>query len=89
VVVLGNRFGIGSIILGIASICLVVLLYPVGFFRWAPESYYFVLIFIIVIIVFGGIGIVRDDSRGLGIGGVVLGGVGVVLWVVFPMIFST
>jgi hypothetical protein len=86
---MGKKFGLLSIIFGIASICLIVLLYPIGFFRWAPESYYFILIFIIFIIILGGIGIFKDESRGSGIGGVVLGVVAVVLWIVFPIIFSS
>jgi hypothetical protein len=58
-------------------------------FGIAPESYYFILIFIIFIIILGGIGIFKDESRGSGIGGVVLGVVAVVLWIVFPIIFSS
>jgi len=40
-----------------------------------------------VAIVFGIIGIVADDSKGLGVGGLILGIITVILWVLFPLIF--
>ena len=86
---MGKKFGTSSIVLGIASIGLIVLLYPIGFFRWAPESYYFILIFIIFLIILAAIGIVKDDSRVAGIGGLILGIAAIILWIIFPILISS
>ncbi|MBY8984532.1 MAG: hypothetical protein KGD65_05685 [Candidatus Lokiarchaeota archaeon] len=40
-------------------------------------------------IVFGLIGIIVDDSKGLGAGGLILGIITLILWVLFPIILLT
>ena len=41
----------------------------------------------ILAIIFGGIGIAKDDSKGLGIAGLILGIIALILWIMFPFVF--
>lgn len=76
---MGKVFGIISLVCGICGLA----------FPWIP---YFgglwVIALPIIAIVFGGIGIAKDDSKGMGIAGLVLGIVGIVMYIVVIVLLS-
>ncbi len=71
---MGKVFGIISLLLGIASLVIVWFYYAL--FLYALP---------IAAIVFGGIGIAKDDSKALGIVGLILGIVSLILYILFPI----
>ena len=82
---LGKVFGIISLIMGLIGLALI----PI--FIWVFVIPFFGLIFWIVVgiaIVFGIIGIAKDDSKGLGIVGLILGIIAIVLRFVIPIILA-
>ncbi|MDX1798844.1 MAG: hypothetical protein R3255_09365, partial [Candidatus Lokiarchaeia archaeon] len=40
----------------------------------------------ILAIIFGGIGISKDDSKGLGVAGLILGIVALIIWIIIPIL---
>ena len=72
---LGKIFGIISLIFGLISILLTFLFYGM----WG-------IAIPIIAIVFGGIGIAKDDSKGLGIAGLILGIISLVIWIIAPIL---
>jgi hypothetical protein len=74
---LGNTFGVYSLLCGVAAIALV----------WVVPLY--LIIIPGAAIVFGGIGIAKDDTKTLGIVGVVVGSIGFILWILMPIFLVT
>jgi hypothetical protein len=76
---LGKVFGIIALVFGICGLA----------FPWIP---YFggiwVIALPIIAIIFGGIGIAKDDSKGLGIAGLVLGIIGIVIWILMIVLLA-
>ena len=72
---MGKIFGILSLLFGILSIVLTFVFYAI----WG-------IAIPILAIVFGGIGIAKDDSKALGIVGLILGIVSLVIWFVAPLL---
>ncbi|MHA1914124.1 MAG: hypothetical protein ACW986_10295 [Promethearchaeota archaeon] len=68
-------FGIISLLAGIASIALIFFFYAM----WG-------LAIPIIAIVFGGIGIAKDDSKALGIIGLILGVISLIIWIIYPIL---
>ncbi|MHA2006783.1 MAG: hypothetical protein ACXABO_04550 [Promethearchaeota archaeon] len=73
---MGNTFGIISLICGLLSIILTFFLGIYGIF------------FPIIAIVFGGIGIAKDDSRGMAIAGLILGIIAFIFWILFLLLIA-
>ncbi|MHA2184577.1 MAG: hypothetical protein ACXADU_00380 [Promethearchaeota archaeon] len=74
---MGNTFGVYSLLCGVAAIALV----------WVVPLY--LIIIPGAAIVFGGIGIAKDDTKTLGIVGVVVGSIGFILWILMPIFLVT
>ncbi len=74
---MGNTFGVYSLLCGVAAIALV----------WVVPLY--LIIIPGAAIVFGGIGIAKDDTKTLGIVGVVIGSIGFILWILMPIFLVT
>ena len=72
-----NTFGLYSLLCGVAAIALV----------WVVPLY--LIIIPGAAIIFGGIGIVKDDTKTLGIVGVVVGTIGFILWILMPIFLVT
>ena len=70
---MGNTFGVYSLLCGIAAIALV----------WVVPLY--LIIIPGAAIVFGGVGIVKDDTKTLGIVGVVIGSIAFIIWILMPI----
>ncbi|MFX1478227.1 MAG: hypothetical protein ACFFCI_08845 [Promethearchaeota archaeon] len=82
--------GILALLMGLGGVVVLVLLF-IGVFVTAAVLFPFMDLVIIIIgalaIVFGIIGITKDDSKGLGITGLILGIIlEVVIWVVIPLL---
>jgi len=81
---LGKTFGVISTLLGFVGLVMLILhlfvfIIPFGLFViWA---------FAVVAIVFGIIGMIKDDSKGFGVLGLILGILTIVLWILAPIIF--
>jgi len=73
---MGKVFGLIGMLCGIASIALIWFLYAMWFIALP-----------IVAIVFGAIGIAKDDSKAMGVVGLVLGIIALVIWIIFPIVF--
>jgi hypothetical protein len=70
---LGKVFGIISLVCGICGLVL----------PWVPYiGGLWVIALPIIAIIFGGIGIAKDDSKGMGIAGLILGIVGIIMYIV-------
>jgi len=70
---LGKVFGIIALVFGICGLA----------FPWIPFiGGLWVIALPIIAIIFGGIGIAKDDSKGMGIAGLVLGIVGIIMYIV-------
>ncbi|MFX1497875.1 MAG: hypothetical protein ACFFBH_10135 [Promethearchaeota archaeon] len=86
---MGKTFGIIALLAGLAGVILLALLY-IGFFL-APILIFPYIGLIIIIagalgIIFGIIGIAKDDSKGLGIVGLILGIIAIALYFILPFI---
>ncbi|MFX1479678.1 MAG: hypothetical protein ACFFCI_16265 [Promethearchaeota archaeon] len=86
---MGKTFGIIALLMGIIGIIVIalffILVFAIGFV--IPWWDLIVIILGALAIVFGIIGIAKDDSKGLGIVGLILGIIlEVVIWVVFPLV---
>jgi hypothetical protein len=75
---MGKVFGLIGLIFGLIGI--IGIWFITFYFYFGP-----VLIGILAII-FGGIGIAKDDSKGLGIAGLVLGIITIIIWVIWPIL---
>ncbi|MFX1498287.1 MAG: hypothetical protein ACFFBH_12230 [Promethearchaeota archaeon] len=78
---MGKSLGIVSLIFGIIGLSSALLLIipmtlPIVILWYAP------LVFSVVAIICGGIGIKKDDSPGLAIAGLILGIIGITLWLI-------
>lgn len=74
---MGKVFGLISLLLGLASIILIWFFFPI-----------YLIVLPILAIVFGGVGIAKDDSKALGIVGLILGIVAIILWwLIIPLLF--
>lgn len=70
-------------IFGIISLICALLAWILPWFYWRIW-----LIWLpILAIIFGGIGIAKDDSKGLGIAGLILGIIALIVWIIFPFVF--
>jgi hypothetical protein len=81
---LGKGFGLISLLLGLVAIVvffLGLLVFVIPFWD------YIVWTLSIGAIVLGAIGIAKDDSKGLGVVGLILGIIGVILMILLPIIF--
>jgi hypothetical protein len=72
---LGKVFGLIGLLLGLASIILLWVYFPI-----------YMMALPILAIVFGAIGIAKDDSKAMGVVGLILGIVALVLWFVLPLL---
>ena len=83
---MGSAFGIISLILALidllGGIFILMAFSP-------PFNFIFIIMTCIVAIVFGIVGIVRDDAKGLGIAGLILGIIALVIWGIFGLILLT
>jgi len=76
---LGKTLGIISLVFGIIGlISIIFAFYPLPF----VVLWYTPLISSVVTIICGSIGIKKDDSPGLSIAGLILGLIGVIIWVI-------
>jgi hypothetical protein len=75
---MGKVFGLIALILGIIGI--------IGVWFLTFFFYFSALIIGILAIVFGGIGIAKDDSKGLGIAGLILGIITLIIWFLWPIL---
>ncbi|MFX1374382.1 MAG: hypothetical protein ACFFA0_01085 [Promethearchaeota archaeon] len=75
---MGKVFGIISLIFGILGIAVIWFLGIVFYFGS--------IIIPIIAIVFGGISIAKDDSKALGIAGLILGIITLIIWFIFPIL---
>lgn len=86
---LGKTFGIIALLTGLAGIILLALRY-IGFFFASFLLFPFMALIIIVAgalaIIFGIIGIAKDDSKGLGVAGLILGIITLALHFILPFI---
>ena len=73
---MGKIFGILSLICGILGLAV-----PIVGLRF-PGLAFGSIILPILAIIFGAIGIAKDDSKALGVVGLVLGVIGLVIWIV-------
>ncbi|MFX0040763.1 MAG: hypothetical protein ACFFAB_15600, partial [Candidatus Heimdallarchaeota archaeon] len=73
---MGKIFGIISLIFALVSLIIVWFFWRL----WLIELP-------IIAIIFGGIGIAKDDSKGLGIAGLILGIIALIIWIIFPFVF--
>ncbi|MFW9875880.1 MAG: hypothetical protein ACFFG0_22490 [Candidatus Thorarchaeota archaeon] len=86
---MGKAFGLVALLMAIIGIIVIalffILVFTIGFI--IPWWDLIVIILGALAIVFGIIGIAKDDSKGLGITGLILGIIlEVVIWVVFPLV---
>ncbi|MFX1493848.1 MAG: hypothetical protein ACFFBZ_06165 [Promethearchaeota archaeon] len=81
---MGKALGIVALIFGVIGIVSSLISFlPIPF----VILWYVPLATSIVGIICGGIGIKKDDSPGLAITGLVLGSVGLIIWIIFFVIF--
>ncbi|MHA2472314.1 MAG: hypothetical protein ACXAES_03670 [Promethearchaeota archaeon] len=81
---MGKGFGLVSLLLGLVSIVVFIL----ALFVFAiPFWDYIVWTLSIGAIVLGIIGMIKDDSKGLGVVGLILGIIGVILMILLPILF--
>ncbi|MFW9900761.1 MAG: hypothetical protein ACFFDY_05670 [Candidatus Thorarchaeota archaeon] len=73
---MGKVFGLIGMLCGLAAVGLIWF-----FFGW------WILVLAILGIVFGAIGIAKDDSKAMGVVGLIFGIIGLVLWIIFPLVF--
>ena len=73
---MGNIFVLYSLVCGISALALV----------WIVPFY--LIIIPVTAIVFGGIGIAKDDSKTLGVVGVIIGSITLILWILMPFILA-
>ncbi|MFW9879170.1 MAG: hypothetical protein ACFFG0_39325 [Candidatus Thorarchaeota archaeon] len=85
---MGRAYGVISLLMGIIAIVFELVLAFVFSFIYADIIFY---ILVALAILFGIIGIAKDDSKGFGLGGLILGIVALVLWlaVVFLLFLSS
>ena len=80
---MGKAFGLISLLLGLVSLVILIL----GFFVFAiPFGAYIIWTTAVGAIVLGIIGIVKDDSKGLGVVGMILGILVVILNILLPIL---
>jgi len=75
---MGKVFGLIGLIFGIIGL--------VGVWFLTFLFYFSALLISILAIVFGGIGIAKDDSKGLGIAGLILGIITLIIWLLWPIL---
>jgi hypothetical protein len=80
---LGKTFGVLALVFGLVAVILVPVFFFVFYFAYGSYVFYALAG---LAIVFGIIGMIKDDSKGLGVVGLILGIVALVLWFVLPMI---
>lgn len=88
---MGKTFGIIALLAGLAGLILLALLWIGIFFAPLLLFPYIGLIIIVagaLAIIFGIIGIVKDDSKGLGITGLILGIFTIALYFLLPIIIG-
>jgi len=82
---MGRVFGIISLILSIAG--LICSPFPFLMFALYDTIFWFLtLIFAVPGLIFGIIGIKKDDKAGLGIAGLIISSIALVLWVIFAIL---
>jgi len=79
VINVGKSFGVISLLMGIIAIVLNLIIKFVYSFIYADIIFY---VLVALAILFGIIGIFKDDSKAYGLGGLILGIVALVLWFV-------
>ena len=75
---MGKIFGLLGLIFGLIGI--------IGVWFITFFFYFGALLIGILAIVFGGIGIAKDDSKGLGIAGLILGIITLIIWFIWPIL---
>ena len=75
---MGKVFGLLGLLFGIIGI--------VGVWFFTFFFYFSALIIGILAIVFGAIGIAKDDSKGMGIAGLILGIITLIIWFLWPIL---
>jgi len=75
---MGKIFGLLGLIFGLIGI--------IGVWFITFFFYFGALLIGILAIVFGGIGIAKDDSKGLGIAGLIVGIITLIIWFIWPIL---